>query len=189
MRMTPKLAEEIRTLFREGMSIKDISVRTGWSPATIRRSIGRTGKIPVKTSEEQKAEAKKLFNTGMSILEISRTMSIPAGTIGPYLPKAGNRQVIEMHRRAGHVLVEKDDIIFMHLQGMTNKEIAEKLGSSRTNVGNHLTKMGFKHHKKIKPDDAAEITRLSSTGLSQKEVAIRTGFTRSTINRFLNKED
>lgn len=188
MRVKYREAMEIRKKVQQGLSFSDIAKEMNRSLATIRRYSGRPPMVFKLVSEEQKAEAKRLFDTGMSILKISKTMNIPANTIAPYLPKAGNRQVIEMHRRAGHVLVEKDDIIFMHLQGMTNKEIAEKLGSSRTNVGNHLTKMGFKHHKKIKPEDAAEITRLSSTGLSQKEVAVRTGFNRSTINRFLNRE-
>lgn len=81
-------------------------------------------------------------------------------------------------------MIDDKIIVELHLQGMTNNEIAIKLGCHCNTISKHLVKMGYKTRCRI---DHSKVKELHEKGYTDLEIANLLNCSRPNITHILNK--
>lgn len=97
-------------------------------------------------------EIKRLHDAGLSAANIAIVMKCSKTTILNHLRKMNNKQnkiAKDKLSDGNHAKknISLQDIIDLHEQGFSDKEISEKLGCSRSNITIRLNKAGYKDRK------------------------------------------
>lgn len=84
-------------------------------------------------------ELASLYNKGLTRKEIAELMGLTVGTVGKYREWAGNMGLIDEEKTASNNRppLKRLMVVELHHQGLTNSEIASKMGISPASVKAH----------------------------------------------------
>lgn len=135
-------ADEIIKSYLDGASLGEVAAKFESSPYTIKKLlVERNVPLRQKYSEEVIDTAALMYNEGKSLADIAASLHLDAMTLVKRLREAG---VKIRKSNYGPPLSEEvvDQIIALRLNGMSQGEIADKLGISQPTVSSHLRKEG-----------------------------------------------
>jgi Trp operon repressor len=177
------LRSEISALLDEGLSGLEISRRVGVSHSTVSRIAARMGRRlgRPRGSEFDWEAIRAYYEAGHSIAECCRHFGISRGawdravTRGDVTPRPKAAPTPSETRKAVDGLLT---------QGLSQTEIASRLGLSKATIAHHVRALGIPADKRFsRRYDWAEVQRAHDSGLSALECCERFGFARATWSK------
>ena len=205
--------EKIIELWNEGKTIEEVANEFQLTKGTLYSYLDKGRKKGLKVrdgrkdgtkhreSEERAKKIVELWNSGLSIDEISNQLGISKSTIDKTLSQARKQGLIIRDRiKKVDIESEKRDkkIVELWNLGFSRAEISNQLGISKGTIDNTLSKArkqglkirdGIKNGiRKIRSEERAKkIVELWNSGLSRAEISNQLGISKSTIDKTLSK--
>lgn len=180
--------EELIKLYNEGLSDHAIARILNVYQSTVRRRRVKLGLPPhpqfcrfKKLSSEQ-IERIKVMWADHSTVEIARALGVHRHTISSWAKKLG----LNKKRKGRPSLVDPELIKKLRLEGLTYREIAEKLKVSFESVKYHCRKLGLKRLDPIRVD-VEEFKKLYLENLTYKEISSRLKIPLSSVVSLRNR--
>ena len=80
------------------------------------------------------------------------------------------------------VKIREDDLIRLHSNGLTDRQMAEALNVSQSAINYRREKLGLPSNAQTDSDVDERITAMNADGLTDKQIAETLGLTQSTVN-------
>jgi transposase len=199
-----KRRKQILKLRQKGMSYAKIAKNLQISPETVQRDLCILG-VPGQQSLCKTKRNKEIINNrraGKTMQEIAKQFGISKSRVSylilKYNKKATNPVPTVMCRKnpskwSGETkesIAQWNTIIQWHRNGLSRKQIAQKLNISYANLSTHITAFRKKHGKPLLECELAisrldEIIALRESGLTIREITQRLNLSTTTIYRLL----
>ena len=189
--------ERIVMLYNSKMKIKTMAESLGVSVGTVNRYIKELreeGKI--QTASEREKELKErvleLYNQGLEIKEIAKSLKVPVGSINVCTRKLKKEGIIQSRGLIKNIEKEKakEKILKLYNSKVGTEEIAKALNISLPTMYRYIRELReegkFKGIKK-KEERKEKTLELYNQGIEVKEIAKRLNVTVETINTYIKE--
>jgi len=180
--------EELIRLYNEGLSDHAIARILNVYQSTVRRRRVQLGLPPhtqycryKKLSSEQIALIKAMW-VDHSTVEIAKSLGIHRHTVSSWARKLG----LNMKSRGRPSSADPETIKKLRLEGLTYREIAEKLKISFESVKYHCRKIGLKRPDPVNVD-VEEFKKLYFENLTYKEISNKLQIPLNTVISLRNR--
>lgn len=186
-------AERLLTLYRSGMSQKEIAAELGIAHTTVRYWLKKTGETirdRKRISKSDLIKICKLYDDGWSAKRIARELGFSDVAIVKRLREMG----VEINSKPQKLLIDKE-VAQLYSQGMTIKEVAGTLGCGKGVVSRSLKRQDidatnpFIMPAYVSPYNEAEVIGMYQRGMTSKEVGDRIGSCSWTVLNILRKNN
>ena len=189
--------ERIVMLYNSKMKIKTMAESLGVSVGTVNRYIKELreeGKI--QTASEREKELKErvleLYNQGLEIKEIAKSLKVPVGSINVCTRKLKKEGIIQSRGLIKNIEKEKakEKILKLYNSKAGTEEIAKALNISLPTMYRYIRELreeGKFQGIKKKEERKEKTLELYNQGIEVKEIAKRLNVTVETINTYIKE--
>lgn len=143
--------DEVVSLWKQGLSGRDVAKRLGLSETTTYRVLSKSG-LPAesraverkrKLSNTQVAEIVHMYASGQSSAEIAKSIGTSANTVRSALRREG----VEIRPSGGRLRKWSDseitEICSLYTEGFSQEKIAEKFGTNQSRISGIINNAGL----------------------------------------------
>jgi DNA-directed RNA polymerase specialized sigma subunit len=181
----------------EGLTQKEIAERVGVSPTRASQLIKEMG-VPYQRPRRTQKRLQKLLDSGeaegLTQKEIAKRLGVSPGTVSLLLKNMG---ISRRPRLPGTAQTRLQKLLDSgEAEGMTRREVAERIGVSPGHVSLLLKNMGISHRpfkagRQRDPEIRERLQRLFDSGeaekMTQREIAERVGASRASVYQWMKE--
>lgn len=153
-----------------------------------------------KITPNKEKEMVRLKREGMTNEEIGERVGYSGSAVGSHLKESLGEEYENLKLSGRKKVITPKDIkrmVKLKREGMTNKEIGERVGYTSPTIAKYLKEALGKEYEKLKlvsnkrgeisMDKKEEMVRLKREGMTNEEIGERVGYTSPTIARYLKE--